>query len=450
MKVDRFSRQTFRNVRGSLVTFWRSFLLLASVVSCNAWALPAFPGAEGFGTETPGGRGGVVIVVTNLNSSGPGSFRAAMLRTEPRIIVFAVSGVIDLDGGVWLEEAHSYVSILGQSSPGGITFINGSIGNYQTNFHDAIIRFIKMRAQEGDTITFNPVYNLVVDHSDFSGAADETFDIDASHDLTVQWSTVLNSMSGPNSQNYGVLLAYRPTSNITWHHNFQAHHANRCGANIHWASGGSVPAGGANLEISNNVFYNCAFQQIYRAELEPTEGVNWNLIGNFAKSGPDTPADSMLFGLSGTVFLQDNQYPGQLIMSPFSSPTYLANRHPFPAVSTTSSTQAYEDVLNLAGSWPRDAMTIRTVGEARQGTGTLGKLNDPLNTANSPQPPADADLDGIADAWEIANGLDPSNAQDSAQLHSSGYAYIEVYLNEVADALLQQKRSNPPGNLIAE
>ena len=93
------------------------------------WALPAFPGAEGFGTETPGGRGGPVLVVTNRNSSGPGSFREAMLTTGPRIIVFRVSGVIDLGGNISLTEAHSHVTVLGQSSPGGGTFVNGSIRN---------------------------------------------------------------------------------------------------------------------------------------------------------------------------------------------------------------------------------------------------------------------------------------------------------------------------------
>src|SRR5688572_1801440 len=86
------------------------FLLQAQA----AQALPAFPGAQGFGTETTGGRGGVVLVVTNLNGSGPGSFRAAMMSTQRRIIVFRVSGVIDLAGDISLEEAHSNVTVLGQ------------------------------------------------------------------------------------------------------------------------------------------------------------------------------------------------------------------------------------------------------------------------------------------------------------------------------------------------
>jgi hypothetical protein len=382
----------------------------------------------------------VVLVVTNLNGSGPGSFRQAMLTTGPRIIVFRVSGVIDLGGDVALTEAHSGVTVLGQSSPGGITFINGSVGNYQTNFHDAIFRFLRFRAQDGDTMAFNPVYNLVIDHSDFSGGADETFDIDASHDFTVQWSTILNSKSGPNSQNYGALIAYRPTTSITFHHNFSAHHGGRCGAQFHWSGSGSVPADGVKLDLRNNVFYNCGFQQIYRQDLPPAEGTNYNLIGNHAKSGPNTPAGSMLFGLDGTLHMVDNLYPGQSIISIFSNPTYLPQPHPFPAVTTVSAAQAFDLVLDRSGSWPRDAMTTRTVGEARAGTGTLGQLDDPLNTGGPP-PPADADLDGIADSWELTHGLSPSNPLDSAQIHSSGYAFVEVYLNEIADQIVQPAAS---------
>jgi pectate lyase len=430
--------------------FFISLLTLSFSQVRPGWALPAFPGAEGFGTQTRGGRGGVVMVVTTLNGSGPGSFREAMLTTRPRIIVFRVSGVIDLGGDITLTEAHSNVTVLGQSSPGSITFINGSIGNYHTNFHDAIFRFIRIRAQAGDTIAFNPVYNLVIDHSDFSGGSDETFDIDASHDVTVQWSTILNSMSGSGSQNYGALIAYRPTNNMTFHHNFSAHHLGRCGAQFHWGGSGPVPSDGVKLDLRNNIFYNCGFQQIYRADVPPAEGTNFNLIGNYAKSGPNTPAGSMLFGLDGRIYMNDNVYPGQSIMSIYSNPTYLSQPHPFPSITTNSAVQAYDDVLNWAGSWPRDAMTTRTVNEARTGTGTLGKLNDPLNTATGPAPATDADLDGIADSWELAHGLSPSNPLDSAQLHSSGYAHVEVYLNEIARQIIQRMPPSPPTGLTVQ
>jgi hypothetical protein len=398
-------------------------------------ALPAFPGAQGFGTETTGGRGGVVLVVTTLAGSGPGSFRQAMLTPGPRIIVFRVSGVIDLGGDIALQAAHSNVTVLGQSSPGGVTFINGSLGNYQTDFHDAIFRFLRFRAQSGDTMAFNPVYNLVVDHCDFSGGADETFDIDASRDFTVQWSTILNSKAPPNSQNYGALIAYRPTTNVTFHHNFSAHHLGRCGAQFHWAGDGTVPPDGVKLDLRNNVFYNCGFQQIYRQDVPPAEGTNWNLIGNYAKAGPNTPAQSMIFGLDGTLHMTDNFYPGHSIISIFSTPTYIPQPHPFPPVTTVPGSQVFDHVLDRTGSWPRDAMTLRTVAEARAGTGTLGQINDPLNTGGPPPPP-DADLDGIADAWELTHGLSPSDPLDSALISPGGYAWVEVYLNEIADQIV--------------
>lgn len=418
-------------------------LALELAPSAQPAALPAFPGAQGFGTTTPGGRGGPVKVVTTLAGSGPGSFREAMLATGPRIIVFRVSGVIDLGGDIVVADPQSHVTVLGQSSPGGITLVNGAITNYKTDFHDAVFRFLKLRANDGDTFAFNPVYNLVIDHVDMSGGADETFDIDFSHDFTVQWSTVTNSKRGPNSQNYGWLIAYRPTTNITFHHNLSAHHQGRCGAQFHWAGSGPLPIDGAKLDLRNNVFYNCGFQQIYRADLAPPEGTNFNLVGNYAKSGPNTPSGSMLFGLDGTIYMHDNLYPGQSIMSIYSNPTYLTLAHSFPPVATTSAAVAFDDVLDHAGAWPRDAMTARTVQEVRSGTGTLGKLDDPLNTGTGPAPPVDADLDGIADAWELAHGLNPANPLDSAQLAGSGYAHIEVYLNEVASALTGQTPPAP-------
>ena len=80
-------------------------------------------------------------------------------------------------------------------------------------------------------------------------------------------------------------------------------------------------------------------------------------------------------------------------------------------------------------------MTARTVAEARSGTGSLGNLGDPLR-ATGPPPPPDADLDGIADSWELLHGLSPADPLDSAELHPGGYAWVEVYLNELAAGLV--------------
>src|SRR6185312_10595608 len=78
--------------------------------------LPAFPGAEGFGANTPGGRGGKVLIVTNLADSGPGSLREACMTAGPRIVVFRVAGTIALKSPITVTEP--YLTLEGQSAPG--------------------------------------------------------------------------------------------------------------------------------------------------------------------------------------------------------------------------------------------------------------------------------------------------------------------------------------------
>src|SRR2546426_1133631 len=127
-----------------------SFAALLSVVALNgnaAQPLPAFPGAEGFGAATPGGRGGKVILVRNLNDSGPGSFREACQTKGPRTIVFRVAGIVDLKKAIRIEEP--YVTIAGQTAPGDGVCFRGNEISIRT--HDVIMRFI--RSGPGDIST---------------------------------------------------------------------------------------------------------------------------------------------------------------------------------------------------------------------------------------------------------------------------------------------------------
>jgi len=104
--------------------------LLGSVTSVSA-QLPAFPGAEGFGSTTPGGRGGQVFIVTNLNNSGPGSFREACEAAVPRVVVFAVGGEILLSRAIIV--LNPYITIAGQTAPGGgITIRNDGTSEEDT------------------------------------------------------------------------------------------------------------------------------------------------------------------------------------------------------------------------------------------------------------------------------------------------------------------------------
>ncbi len=413
----------------------------------------AFPGAEGFGTATPGGRGGRVLVVTTLASDGPGLLREAIEANEPRIVVFRVSGVIDLGGtvldlgGEGMGEQRSHVTVLGQTSPGGITITNGDstlLGSYHSGLHDVILRFLRLRGPTYDTISFNTVSNLVIDHCDFSAGTDETLDITFSHDFTVQWSTIDNSPVGSDSQNYGTLFAYKPTTGVTFHHNLQAHHTGRCLPHFHWSGDDPDPPMGAEIDIRNNVVYDCAGEDALYAAMYPATGVHWNFVGNYGKVGPDSADGNWLANVSSGLYESDNVYEGAvndgLVFHAYGMFDPVSVPFDFPPVTTTSAAQAFDEVLAFAGSWPRDAMNTRTVEEVRTGTGTLGRVDDPFLT-DGPEPPADGDLDGIPDDWETANGFDPTDGTDSASIDpASGYAYVELYANVLATEISVDRR----------
>ncbi len=423
------------------------FTILFAFSMNNTWTLPAFSGAQGWGTDTPGGRGGKVIIVSNLNSSGPGSFSEAMLTPEPRIIVFQVSGVIvdpDITG---LAEEHSYVTVAGQTSPGGITLkqTHGTtMQSYKEGFHDAVFRFIRFRGDGNyDNISFNEVHNIVVDHCDFSGASDEAFDITYSHHFTVSWSTIANSGEG---QTYGMLLAYPPTSHISLHHNFFAHHVTRGGPHMHWENEG--PPDNGLIDYRNNVAYNsetCRFLPIDKCG----STVQWNVVGNYFKAGPDTEEDCS--GETAPVNLRDcaevyeadnfwiqknGESSTDVLDLRYSEPLIVDEPFPTPEVTTLPVQESLIAVLSRVGVWPRDPMNTRTVGEFNAGTGQLRKIDDPLIESGD-EPFADADKDGMPDVWEDEMGFDSEDGEDYNLDHDAdGYTNIEEYINDQANALV--------------
>lgn len=404
----------------------------------------AFPTCEGFGCTTDGGRLGVVVRVTNLNDSGAGSLRAALTMTQPRIIVFATSGVIDLNSAITLTDDMGDVTVLGQTSPGGITIIGGELLYYSpdhgnADLADAVFRYLRFRRQSShggdDVVSFNGCGNVIWDHVDFSGGADETFDHTNCHDVDVQWSTYSNSLNEGGNANYGMLIAYRPNTGITLHHNLSANHNRRCGFETHWAGSGSpdvVPATGARLDIRNNVIHNCVFENVYRFDLPPDpEGIDINFVGNYGKVGPDSEGDPRLVGgdTTGDAYVSGNTYEGGSV-----NITSDSGEHDFPDVTTTSAAQAYTDVLACAGSWPRDDMNTRTVAEVMAGTGSLGDVSDDLDD-DAPAVPTDTDEDGLPDADEATYGGNSAVA-DSMTLRPSGYTRIEEYANDLAAAYM--------------
>ena len=178
---------------------------------------------------------------------------------------------------------------------------------------------------------------------------------------------------------------------------------------------------------------------VLRAGRPVAGSIRMNLIGNYAKAGPNTPATAALIGIgaAATVYESDNVYePGHDIFTIWSTPTRATQAFDFPSVTTQATGAARDLVLERVGAWPRDAMNQRTVAEVGSGTGLIGKVDDSLITSG-PAPPADSDLDGMPDAWETGHGLAPNDATNASKaLEPGGYTNLENYVNELADSLV--------------
>ena len=171
---DELSATRFRSWCAAIVTV--TMLSLQSAVEGRE--VSAFPGAQGRGATTAGGRNGKVLFVTSLADSGPGTLRAALLTKGPRTILFRVSGIIRLEKSVWMGGPDlSYATVAGQSAPGGGIAITGSDFIINNGVHDVVFRHIRFRAcNEGPTV-HNQSKNIVFDHCSFSWASDENLDI---------------------------------------------------------------------------------------------------------------------------------------------------------------------------------------------------------------------------------------------------------------------------------
>jgi hypothetical protein len=425
-----------------------AFALAALLLTGPALALPAFPGAEGFGANTPGGRGGQVIRVTNLNPSGPGSLQAACSARGPRIVVFAVSGVIP--GDVIITEP--YVTIAGQTAPGAGITINGRLLTaYRLDkpVHDVIVRHLRVRAQpglgnQGDCVQFSIVNNAILDHVSCSWAEDETIDLfTRATNVTLQWCTIEEPAvtDDPGGGHHYGLIAGRDSNRISVHHNLFAHAKRRN------PSFGSGPA-----DFRNNVVYN--FRDGFSHEGN-YQHPGFNIIGNYYQRGPSDP-DIFPFCFDDKVpyYLRDNYIVGVgMVQDPWAEADKLyglryyrdrgvkqEQETPVAPVTTDTPQQAYQLVLARAGCFPRDAVTKRVIQEVKTGTGCWGRHEpkDLLEGLRPESPPPDSDGDGMPDSWEKAHRLNP-RADDSAKLMRSGYTAVEEYINELADRLVRPK-----------
>ncbi len=446
---------------------------LTAVIAPAAFAQQlAFPTAEGFGRFAKGGRGGDVYVVTTLNDSGAGSLRACAEAAGPRTCVFAVSGEIRTQSKIRVR--NGFLTIAGQSAPGGgIVLTNRGTTNLDSPLDiqadHVVIRHLRIRPGPSPQVSDNvdailiDGENIIVDHSTFSWGTDETFNIVGnggssggaqaanSRNITIQWSMIYeslrNSTHSASNHSRSTYLGYG-AQDISFHHNLIAH-SQRRNPNL-----GTV----GQVDWVNNVVYN---PQQYFGELYNRHGnsnVNW--VGSVAIVGPDTlkqrDRNAVNVFLNDGIathklYVKDNldmnrtsaAQDQRLIVDPkdwsYIQPAPVGTGQlSLPAAAITSPQQGYKDVLAFSGATKpaRDAADARVATEVRNCAG--GIIDDPSQrggwpTLASAPAPADADRDGMADAWEIARGLSSQNAADrNTDRNGDGYTNLEEYLSELA------------------
>lgn len=419
-------------------------------VSCFAQGkqTPAFPGAEGFGAFTPGGRGGKVMLVTKLDDYGrgeepiPGSLRAAVEAAGPRIVVFRVSGTISLKQGLVVRNPH--ITIAGQSAPGGGICLKDRSAAVTT--HDVIIRHMRFRPGDEPVEEFRKrgkrfepdalsvgqgAHNVIIDHCTASWAIDEVLSVSGEGitDVTVQWCVISESLNqsahGKGKHGYGSLL--RCNGNVTFHHNLYAQHASRC------PRPGTYGEGSILLDFRNNVIHN---GKGYSA----ADPVRMNYVGNYIYT---TQGRGFYIGGEATKVFADgnfqvgagrkNEDQWQLIGR---AKEVHMMKMPFAAAPVTTDTaqDTFQRVLASAGAIlpQRDAADRRVITDARQGKAKLIDSQSEVGSwpalAKAP-PPKDADSDGMPDEWEAEHGLDPQKTDNNGDADEDGYTNIEEYLN---------------------
>ncbi|MDD3321516.1 MAG: pectate lyase [Paludibacter sp.] len=475
-----------------------AFLLLFSFFSL-AENTPAFPGAEGFGRYTTGGRGGTVYHVTSLADDGStGTFRWAMEQGGKRTIVFDVSGTVHLTSALALRNGN--ITIAGQTAPGdGICIADYP---FTINASNVIIRFIRFRLgnkfvayHEGDGLGGMDQQNIMVDHCSISWSIDECCSVYGNKNMTLQWCIVSQSLrnSGHEKGAHGYGGNWGG-SGASYHHNLLAHHDSRTPRLGPRASTQTDE----RMDYRNNVIYNWGGNGCYGGE-----GMNVNIVNNYYKPGPGTNTRSTsiryriaaigirtssyvatytafapMLHVWGDYYVTGNKMNGysdvtadnwtkgiyeqitnSSVDNTFTSTTKDTMKIDSPIEYVYTTTQspeiAYEKVLQYAGaSHSRDWVDSLMVSDTRNGFATYtgsgsGDIsgiidsqddNKPANapsdwdawpTLQSTTPLTDTDKDGIPDAWESANGLNPSLASDANTYNLDGYTMLEVYMNSL-------------------
>ena len=368
----------------------------------------AFPGAVGWAAQTPGGRGGQIIRVTNLDADGPGSLREALETSGPRIIVFEVGGVIDLDRKS-LRLTEPFVTIAGQTAPSpGITLIQGGM---DIAAHDVVVRHIRVRPGSAgqargsgwgeDAITTVGAVNVIIDHCSLTWATDENLSASGyqfagnspeewqqgtSHNITFSQNIIAEGLADAGHEKFehskGSLI-HDNAANILIYGNLYAHNYER---NPHLK-------GGVYVEIVNNFIYDPGQRAMHYNLMAPEWGDRpfqtgkVTAIGNVMRAGPSTVTPIALLMLGGD---GDLEFYGldNIAVDRIGQPVPLYGRYTtgpariietaeppiaWPSLPIRPAAEVERWVGENAGArpWDRDAQDQRILMNAREGRGKI-------------------------------------------------------------------------------
>jgi hypothetical protein len=456
--------------------------MLALSVSAQEKTL-SFPGAEGFGRYTTGGRGGKVLFITKLSDDGSeGTLRYALEQKGAKYIVFKTGGTIYLESPLKIKEGN--VTILGQTAPGdGIT-----IANYETFVaaNNVIIRFLRFRMGdqkkfEGDALGARFMKDLIVDHCSMSWSTDETVSIYVNENTTLQWCVIAESLRNSAHQKgahgYGGIAGGKFAS---FHHNIYANHDSRNPRLGEYA--GSKFALTDLTDFRNNVIYNWGHNNVYGGE-----GMNVNIVNNYYKPGPATMTrkrivaidknekpETEVYNIWGKYYISgnvsegnpevtaDNWEKGVFNQMKKSYNLTEADKNSIKIdqphdiqnnIKTDSPKDAYEKILKIGGaSLVRDAVDLRVLKEAKNGTftynGSLGSKNGIIDSQKdvggfpslkSGKALFDSDNDGMPDEWETKHNLNPKKANANGRDLDKNYDNIEVYSHSIVQDIITKQ-----------
>ena len=437
----------------------------------------AFPGALGYGKYATGGRGGEILLVTNLEDDGPGSFRAAAEAKMPRIIVFTISGTIRLKTKLSIA---ANATIAGQTAPGdGICLADMPVllgGN------NIIVQYLRFRMGDryqnlgmvngsgsDDAFGGSKRKQIIIDHCSMSWSTDEVCSIYGGDSTTIQWCMIAEPLNYSyhfetgdkdfEKHGYGGIWGGQ---HLSAHHNLFAH----CVSRNPRFNGARLGATQELVDFRNNVIYNWGNNSVYGGE-----GGQYNIVGNYYKPGPSTskrvnarivnPSSTGEGKGYGQFFVAQNQVAGNDQVTTnnmqgveFSESLHQSAidtvivKHPFltESMPMQSAYDAYLAVIaGVGASYKRDTLDLRIIKNVLETTGKIidvqggyahGTSFDQTIKAwpslKSEKAPMDTDLDGIPDVWEKMHGLNPHNKAD-AKLSTINPLYnnIEVYIHSI-------------------